>query len=71
MNSSTSCLAWPFVALWKLLAAILNLTGRLIGTVLGIVFMIVGAVMIITVILLPVGIPLAAFGLLLVVRSLF
>jgi hypothetical protein len=71
MNSLSSCLFWPFIAIWKLLAAILNLTGRLIGAVLGIVFMIVGLVMIITVILVPVGIPLLAFGLLLVIRSLF
>ncbi len=71
MNSLSSCLFWPFIAIWKLLAAILNLTGRLIGVVLGIVFMSVGGVLIITVILVPVGVPLAAFGFLLVVRGLF
>ena len=71
MNSLTSCLFWPFIAIWKLLAAILNLTGRLIGVILGVVFMIVGAIMIVTVILIPVGIPFAAFGLLLVIRGLF
>jgi len=71
MNSSNSCLTWPFVALWKLLAGILGLTGRLIGIVLGVVFMIVGGILIVTVILVPVGIPLAAFGVLLVMRGLF
>ncbi len=71
MNSSTSCLLWPFVAIWKLLAAILGFTGRLIGIVLGVVFMIVGGVLIVTVILVPVGIPLAALGLLFVVKGLF
>ena len=71
MNSMTSCLFWPFIALWKLLAGILALTGRLVGAVLGLVFMIVGLVLIVTVILVPVGIPLLAFGSLLIVRSIF
>jgi hypothetical protein len=71
LNSLSSCLFWPFIALWKLLAGILNLTGRLVGTVLGLAFMIVGLVLIFTVILVPVGIPLLAGGTLLIVRSLF
>jgi len=71
MNGNTSCLAWPFVALWKLLAGILTFTGRLVGAILGLVLMIVGAVLIVTVIGVPIGIPLAGFGLLLVARSLF
>jgi hypothetical protein len=71
MNGITSCLTWPFVALWKLLAGILTLTGRLIGSVIGLALMIVGAVLIVTVIGSPIGIPLAAFGLLLMVRSIF
>ena len=71
MNSLGSCLFWPFVAFWKLLAGILTLTGRLIGVILGFVLMIVGLVMIFTVILVPVGIPLLAFGSLLVIRSMF
>jgi hypothetical protein len=71
MNSLGSCLFWPFVAFWKLLAGFLTLTGRLIGVILGFVLMIVGLVMIVTVILVPVGIPLLAFGSLLVIRSMF
>ena len=71
MNSLGSCLFWPFVAFWKLLVGILTLTGRLIGVILGFVLMIVGLVMIVTVILVPVGIPLLAFGSLLVIRSMF
>jgi hypothetical protein len=71
MNGISSCLTWPFVALWKLLAAILNLTGRLIGAILGLVLMIVGTVLVVTVLGAPIGIPLATFGLLLVARSLF
>ena len=71
MKSSTSCLTWPFVALWKLLAGILNLTGRLVGAILGIVLMVVGLVLTVTVVGAIVGIPLIVFGFMLMVRSLF
>lgn len=71
MKQSTSCLAWPFVALWNLLSAILNLTGRLVAGILGLVFMIVGIVLTVLVVTAPVGIPLIAFGLLLIMRCLF
>jgi hypothetical protein len=71
MKQTTSCLAWPFVTLWRLLSAILNLTGRLIAAVLGLALMIVGAVLTALVVTAPVGIPIIAFGLLLIIRSLF
>jgi hypothetical protein len=34
--------AWPFVALWKLIAGIVALTGRLVAVILGLVLMLVG-----------------------------
>jgi hypothetical protein len=71
MKQSTSCLAWPFVAFWNLLSAILNLTGRLIAGVLGLAVMIVGVVLTILVVTAPLGIPLIVFGLLLLIRSIF
>lgn len=71
MNKNTSCLAWPFVAVWSLLSAILNLTGRLIAGVLGVALMIVGIVLTVLVVTAPIGIPLIVFGLLLIMRSLF
>ena len=61
---------WPFVALWDLLTWILNLTGRLIAAVLGVVLMVVGIIVTVTVIAAPVGIPLIIFGLLLMIRSI-
>jgi len=61
---------WPFVALWDLLTWILNLTGRLIAAVLGVVLMVVGIILTVTVIAAPVGIPLIIFGLLLMIRSI-
>jgi hypothetical protein len=64
-------LLWPFVALWKLLAGIVTLTGRLMAAVLGLVLMIVGVVVSLTVIGAIVGIPLIVFGFLLILRGLF
>jgi len=61
---------WPFVALWDLLTWILDLTGRLIAAVLGVVLMVVGIILTVTVIAAPVGIPLIIFGLLLMIRSI-
>jgi hypothetical protein len=62
---------WPFVALWDLLAFILRTTGRIIGAVIGLVLMIAGGALTVTFIGAPIGIPLAVFGFLLVLRSLF
>jgi hypothetical protein len=71
MKQSTSCLAWPFVALWNLLTAILKFTGRLIAGFLGLALMVVGIILTILVVTAPVGIPLIVFGLLLIIRSIF
>ncbi len=64
-------LLWPFVALWDLLAFILELTGRVLGLVIGLMLMIVGILLTATVIALPIGIPLLVLGLLLMLRSIF
>jgi hypothetical protein len=64
-------LLWPFWAIWRLLTLILNLTGRLIAVFLGLVLMIVGAILIITIVALPIGIPIAVIGFLMVLRGLF
>lgn len=62
---------WPFAALWGLLAFILTTTGRLIGAVLGLVFMVVGIVLTMTIVGAPFGIPMMIMGFLLLLRSLF
>jgi len=64
-------LLWPFWAIWRLLALILELTGRLVAAVLGLVLIVVGVILIVTVVLSPLGVALVAFGLLLVVRGFF
>ncbi|MCX5638994.1 MAG: hypothetical protein NTX52_15065 [Planctomycetota bacterium] len=62
---------WPFVAVWELLAMVLNVTGRLLAAVLGVALMVVGIVLIVTVVGAPLGIPFVIFGLLLMIRSIF
>lgn len=62
---------WPFAALWKLLAVIVELTGRFVAMVLGIVFIIVGGIVSLTIIGAIVGVPLAIIGLLLLLRGIF
>jgi len=62
---------WPFVAIWDLITWILKMTGRLVAAILGLVFMIVGAILTVTVIGAVIGIPLIIFGFALMVRSIF
>lgn len=62
---------WPLAAIWDLFAFFLKLTGRLVGALLGLVLMIVGIVLSLTVLGAPIGVPLLVFGFLLMIRSLF
>jgi len=64
-------LLWPFYAVWRLLTLVLELVGRLLCAVLGLGVMIAGVAITISVVAAPLGIPLAIFGFLLVVRALF
>jgi len=64
-------LLWPFYAIWRVLTFILNVVGRLICVLLGFALMITGVAIVLSVIGAPVGIPLAAFGFLLLIRALF
>ena len=62
---------WPFAAIWKLLAVIVEMTGRFVAMVLGIVLFVVGVIVSLTLIGAIVGVPLALIGLLLFFRGLF
>lgn len=62
---------WPFAAIWKLLAVIVELTGRFVAMVLGIVLMVVGFIVSLTIVGAIVGVPLAIIGLLLFLRGIF
>lgn len=62
---------WPFAAIWRLVAAIVELTGRFVAMVLGIVFILVGVLISLTLIGAIVGIPMALIGLLLFLKGIF
>lgn len=62
---------WPFWVIWRLVIGIIAVTGRLVGAIIGLVLMIVGVILTITIIGAIVGIPLIIFGSLLMVRSIF
>jgi hypothetical protein len=66
-----SLITWPIVALWRLVTTLLALTGRLVLTIVGLILILVGAVLTITVIGAPLGIPLIITGLLFLARGLF
>ena len=67
----TPILLLPFVIVWSLFSFFLRLTGRIVAAVLGLVFMIAGIALSVSMVAAPVGIPLAIFGFLLVLRSIF
>lgn len=71
MTSLMSCLLWPLSAIWRLVIFVFELTGRFLAIVLGIVLMILGVLVSLTVIGAVVGIPMVLFGMLLVIRGFF
>lgn len=62
---------WPFAAIWKLLAVIVEMTGRFVAMVLGVVLILVGVIVSLTIVGAIVGVPLALVGLLLFLRGMF
>jgi hypothetical protein len=62
---------WPFYAIWRLLTFVLNVVGRLLGSILGLGFMIAGVAITMSVVGAPIGIPLASLGFLLLLRAVF
>ena len=75
MNDTTQTrvpwILWPFYAIWKLLTIILEITGRIVCALLGLVMMAAGVAISLSVIGAVIGVPMTAFGFLLTVRSLF
>jgi hypothetical protein len=68
---TTPWFLWPVVVLWEFVAAIVIITGRILGVLLGLVLMALGIALSITLVGLPIGIPFAILGLLLMIRSVF
>ena len=70
-DNGVPLLLWPFYALWRLLTFILKAVGRLLCGLLGIALMVAGVGITMSVVAAPLGIPLAAFGFLLLIRAIF
>ena len=71
IKKKTPWYLWPFSALWSLLTWLVTLVGRFLAAILGFILMVLGAVLTITLVGAPLGIPLVIFGVLLVIRSIF
>ena len=70
MRDIVGIILMPFQLVIAFIGLILNITGRLIGAVLGLVLMIIGFALTITFIGAFIGIPLMILGLLIMIRSL-
>lgn len=70
-SRKTPLLLLPFVGLWRLLGFVIKLTGRIICALLGLVVMVAGVTLSVSVVGIPAGIPLSILGFLLLVRALF
>ncbi|MEI6291420.1 MAG: hypothetical protein WCP19_13395 [Chloroflexota bacterium] len=62
---------WPFWLIWKLLATVVELVGRFTAMVIGMVLILVGILLTLTVIGSIIGIPLAVIGFLLLLKGIF
>lgn len=62
---------FPVVVLFKLVALIFKLTGKIIGIVLALVMIAVGAALTITLVGAPFGIPLIIFGIMMLFGGIF
>jgi hypothetical protein len=67
----TPFLLLPFVWLWRLLGLVITVTSRIVCALLGLLVMVAGVVMTMTVFAAPLGIPISVLGFLLLVRALF
>lgn len=65
-----SCLLLPFVALWRLAAFVIGLTGRLIAVTLGGALVLAGVLLSLTIVGAIVGVPMAIVGFVLLVRGI-
>jgi hypothetical protein len=68
---NTPWILWPLVAIWDLPTGILELTGRVVAALIGVVLMIAGIALSLTIVGAIVGIPLIIFGFMLTARGLF
>jgi uncharacterized membrane protein YdbT with pleckstrin-like domain len=62
---------WPFEALWRLVTWVFELTGRVVAIILGLVLIVIGTLLSLTVVGAVIGVPVGVFGILLLLRGLF
>ncbi len=64
------CLLYPFWLIWRFIIGIIKLIFRIIGVFIGVILMIIGGVLTLTIIGAILGIPLIFLGFKLLLRSL-
>jgi hypothetical protein len=70
-TKNTSCLLRPFIWIWNFIVYIVMLTGRVMAVVLGLLLILVGGILTVTLIGAIIGIPILIIGVLLVIRGLW
>lgn len=64
-------LFWPIILAWKLIGIIFMLTGKLITVAIGLVILIIGFILCLTVIAIPLGVAMIIFAILLMIKGIF
>jgi|GEM_PF-641499 len=70
MESFLNVLLWPFKAILQLVFFIISLVGRFVAAVIGLLLILVGVIVSLTIVGAIVGIPLIIVGITLLVASL-
>lgn len=70
-RSTAPWIFWPVAAVWDLIAFLLRLTGRLVGFAVGLVLLVLGGILTLTIVLAPIGVPVLIMGFLIMVRAVF
>jgi hypothetical protein len=71
MSGISSCLLWPFTAIWRLMTFIFEFVGRFVAITMGLIVMLLGVLISLTGIGAIIGIPLLLFGVVLIIRGFF
>lgn len=70
-SRKVAVLLCPLYAVWRLVVLILEFTGRVLGVILGLLLLVIGTLLSLTVVGAVVGVPLMILGMLLMLRGLF
>lgn len=70
-ENRTPWILWPFVAIWRMLTLLLEVTSRIVCAVLGLLLTAIGVAVTLSIVGAPLGIPLAVLGVLLTIRAFF